>query len=41
MVATPSALPDLDMLEPEALKALILSQHVELLSHRIAARSSI
>jgi transposase len=34
MVATPSALPDLDMLEPEALKALILSQHVELLSHR-------
>jgi transposase len=34
MVATPIALPDLDALDAAALKALILSQHVELLSHR-------
>ena len=34
MVATPITLPDLDTLEPAALKALILSQQLELLSHR-------
>jgi transposase len=34
MVAMPIALPDLDALDAAALKALILSQHGELLSHR-------
>jgi transposase len=34
MVATPITLPDLDTLQPEALKALILSQHVELMSRQ-------
>ena len=34
MVAAPIPLPDLDTLEPAALKALVLSQHLELLSRR-------
>jgi len=34
MVATPSSLPDLEALDAAALKALILSQHVELLSRQ-------
>src|SRR5271156_6196056 len=34
MDATPVTLSDLDTLEPAALKALILSQQLELLSHR-------
>jgi hypothetical protein len=32
MVAAPRALPDLNQLDPTALKALILSQHEQLLS---------
>jgi transposase len=32
MVAAPRALPDLNQLDPSALKALILSQHEQLLS---------
>ena len=34
MTASPTTLPDLELLDPSGLKALIVSQHEQLLSHQ-------